>query len=825
MPGPGELWRRIWYLLNRSRFERELQEEMDAHREMQRGAGPRFGNTLRLREEAADQWGWTWLERFAQDARFGVRLLRRAPAFTLTATAVLALGIGLNLAAFQLFEAVALSWLPIRSPETLVNLTRRNPRGSGTSFSYPEFAFYRQRSSALVTAFATVAGTVDIGDAKAQGAEFVSANYFADLGARPLTGRLFDAGDERPDAAPVVVLAERFWRAKFGADPAVVGRTMAVNSHPFTVVGVVPDSFGGFRVVAAWIPVTQHPAAFTGSTLLEDWSAHGAVVFYARLRSADAMAAAQAELGPLAAELHRQRPSDSPDGEWIEVHPAGTYLPLATANGVALAMVGSLIVLVLVAACMNLGVLVLARTLGRDRELGLRLSVGASRGRILRQLMTEHLLLGAAGAAVGCFVSWIAIRGFAAATDMPTGITPHFTVRSAAVATALAILSSLVFGLTPALQAINPAASRRMRLRNVLVAVQVAAAGVLLIVSGLLVRGVTRATQVSLGFDYEHTLVADPDLGAHGYKEAEARAYWRRVEARVRTVPGVVQVAVTSLPPFGNRMTINGDRTVFYHVTESYFETMRIPLRRGRVFRDDEKDVVLISEGLARKRWSGADPLGQKYDDATVIGVVGGARTVRVGEAASTECYRPIGVPHTASDVMVVRVERAPRDYVATLTALTRGEGTGLAPAVLPLAEAFEDKLREPRQVALIASALGICALALAVTGLGGLIAYTVSQRFKEIGVRLALGATRTHIVGAIAGQFVRPLAAGAVAGSALAAGVGVVLSRELFGLSGLDPVSHGGALLLFAIVAALAAMPSLRRALRVDPIATLRHE
>jgi predicted permease len=822
----SELWRRFWYLLNRSRLERELREEMEAHRAMKGDAGPRFGNDLRLREEAADAWGWAWLERLLQDVRFGLRLLRRAPAFTFTAIAVLALGIGVNLAAFQVFDAVALSWLPVRSPETLVNLTRRNPRGSGTSFSYPEFAFYRDKSRSFAAAFASVYGTVDIGEAKAADAAFVSANYFSDLGARPLAGRLFDPGDERPDALPVVLLAESFWRAKLGADPAAVGRPIAINGHPFTIAGLVPSAFAAFQERAvAWIPLTQHPAAFTGSTLLEDWSAHGAVRFYGRLRTGGSIAAAQAELAPLAAELHRMRPNDSPDGEWIEVHPAGTYLPLDTSNGVALALVGSLVLLVLVAACMNLGVLVLARTLNRDREFGLRLAVGASRGRILRQLLTEHLLLGSAGALVGCFVAWAAGRALAIATDMPAGIVPRFTVRSAAIAAALAIGSALVFGLTPALQAIRPAAAKRMRLRSVLVGVQVAAAGVLLIVSGLLVRGVTRIAHVSLGFDYSQTLVADPDLVSHGLKAADAQGYWRRLDARVRALPGVVATAVTSLPPFGNRMTINTERTVFYHVTASYFETMRIPIVRGRVFRDGEKDVTVVSQGLARRRWAGADPLGQKYYDATIIGVVGDARTVRIGETAATECYTPIGSADMPDAVMVVRVRDNPRQFGGIITSLARAEGTGLTPDVHPLADALQDKLKEPRQVALIASTLGVCSLLLAVTGLGGLIAYTVSQRSREIGVRLALGARPSDVVRSIVRQFRLPVAGGAIAGSALAAGVGTVLSREMFGVSQFDPVSHGGALLLFAAVTALAAAPSLLRAVRVDPVTTLRHE
>lgn len=824
----GELGRRVYYLVNRARLERELREEMEAHRAMKGERGPRFGNELRLREEAADEWGWAWLDRLAQDVRFGARLLRRTPAFTLAAIAVLALGIGVSLAAFEVLDAVALSWLPVRSPETLVNLTRRNPRGSGTSFSYPEFAFYRDRSTTLAAAFAAVDGTVDIGEVKAADAGFISVNYFADLGARPLVGRLLDPGDGRPGAAPVVLLAERFWRAKLGADPAVVGRTIPVNGHPFTIVGVVPSAsaFAANQERAvAWMPVTQHQAAFTGSTLLEDWSAHGAVRFYARLRDGNGTAAAQAELGGLAAAFHRERPKDSPEGEWLELHPAGRYMPIDASNALALAMAGSLILLVFVAACMNLGVLVLARTIGRDREFELRLSVGASRGRILRQLLTEHLLLGTVGAAVGCFVAWIATRALAVAAEIPVGITPSFTARSAAVAIALAVVSSLVFGLTPALQAIRPSASRRMRLRSVLVGVQVAAAGVLLIVSGLLVRGVTQATRVSLGFDYEHTLAVDSDLGAHGLTETAAREYWRRVEARVRALPGVAQVALTSLPPFGNRVTINRDRTVFYDVTASYFDTMRIPLRRGRMFRDGERNAVVVSESLARKHWAGADPLGQKYDDATVVGVVGDARTVRVGEGGATECYHPIERPHVSDDAMVVRVEGSPRLFISTIAALARGEGTGLTPVVGTLADAFEDRLKEPRQVALIASALGTCALLLAVTGLGGMIAYTVSQRVKEIGVRVALGARPANVVAAVVRQFRLPVAGGAMAGSLLAAGVGMVLSRELFGVSPFDLAAHGAALLVFAVVAASAAAPAVRRALRVDPIAALRHE
>jgi hypothetical protein len=360
------------------------------------------------------------------------------------------------------------------------------------------------------------------------------------------------------------------------------------------------------------------------------------------------------------------------------------------------------------------------------------------------------------------------------------------------------------------------------------VAVQVAAAGVLLIVSGLLVRGVTRVVRVPLGFDYQHALLADPDLYAHGMKPAAATAYWRRVDARVRQVPGVVDAAITTLPPFGNRMAINREGTVFYGVTPSYFSTLGIPLLRGRLFRDGEKDVIVVSETLARRRWPDSDPLGQRYSDATIVGVVGNARTVRIGEAAAGECYRaidPADVVGPAMAVLVVRTQGAPQGVAPTVAAILRGEGTGLMPSVRPLGEALEDKLNEPRQVALIASALGMTALLLAVTGLGGLIAYTVSQRTREIGVRLALGARPRHVAAAIARQFRTPVLCGAIGGSFLAAGAGAILSSELFGVSPFDPASHGAALLLFAAVTALAAAPALRRALRVDPATTLRAE
>ena len=827
----GELWRRIWYFLNRSRLERELREEMAAHRAMARlrdEPGPRFGNELRLREEAADEWGWAWLDRLRQDVRFACRLLVRAPLFTLTAVAVLSLGVGVNLAAFQVLDAVAFSALPVPAPDTLVKLTRRHPGGSSTSFSYPAFDFYRVTGGPLASACAITYGSVTLGDDMSRriDMEFVTGNYFAELAARPVDGRVLTPDDDRAQAPAAIVLSERLWRGRFGGDPAIVGRPLAVNGHPFVVAGVVSDTFIGFNDAAqAWAPIAHHRSAFPGSTLLSDESDKGALRVYARLRDGVSIEQAEAALVPAARALHDAHPESAGKDEWVHLTPAGRYLPLDASSAAGIALVGALVLLLLVTACMNLGLLVLSRTLSRDREFSIRLSVGASRGRILRQLITEQALLAGAGAGAGCVVAAMATQVFAATTHMPKGITPHMTARSAAAAVALAALSAFLFGFAPAIQSIRPSITRRFRARTILIGVQVAAAMILTVVSALLVRGVTRVTGVPLGFEYARALLLDPDLMSHGLKPEAAESYWLGLEQRVRQVPGVQSTAMSTLPPFGNRVNINREGTIFYGVTPAYFQTMGIALIRGRIFEPREDKVTVVSETLARRKWPGEDPIGKPYQDRTVIGVVGDARSVRIGDGAATESYYPILPAELPLAVMIVRTAGEPRSVAGPLMGIARAHNASVLPSVVLLPDALDERLASARQVAVIASVLGVCALLLAVIGLGGIVAFTVTQRLREIGVRVALGARPRDVFAAVARQFARPVAFGTITGSAFAAGVGFILSRELFGVSPFDPLAHGGALLLFAIVAGAAAAPSLRRALRVDPVQTLRHE
>ena len=822
----GEIWRRLWYLLHRSRLERELREEMAAHRAMRGEADPPFGNELRLREQARDEWGWGWLDRTAQDLRFALRLLVRSPAFTAGAIGVLAFGVGINLAAFQVLDTLALSWLPVRSPERLVRVYRRSPTGVSTSMSHPAFDFYRSRSSSFGAMVGIVDGEVALGDDRLDHVpvEFVTTNYFAALGGNPAAGRLLEGRDDRAEAEPVIVLSEPFWTARFGRDTSVVGSRLRINGRPFVVAGIVPISFVGLdHRGVGWIPMTQHPLAYGGSTLLSDPRA-SPVRAYAWIREGASREAAEAELKPLVDALRREQPAAVWEREWLALPSAGRYVDFEQVNGAGLALVGSLIGLVLIAACMNLGLLVLARSLSRQREFAIRLSVGATRGRIVRQLVTEHLVLAALGGAAGCAVSAVAVRVMLVMMGVPSGIAPSFNGRVAAVAAGLAMVSLLLFGLTPAVQALKPAPTR-LRLRNVLVAVQIGAACVLLIVATLLVRGVTRVTGISLGFDYQNTVLVEPDLASYGHKPPSAAAYWRGLEARVGRAGEVAAAAIATLPPFGHRVSVDGAGTMSHHVTPSYFETMQIPLIRGRVFSEREPSVVIVSETLARRRWPGEDPLGKTYDGATVVGVAGDARTVRIGDTSSTERYAPIGESDLAEAVMVVRARSDPGSVATMVRAAAREVDSRVTPRVTPLRHQLEARLEEPRQVALATAVLGVCALLLAVTGIAGVIAFTVSQRIAEIGVRLALGATAADIVRTIGGQFAGPAAAGIAGGGLCAWLAATLLSRELFGLSPIDPVSYGGVALLFALVTALAALPAVRRALRIDPVAALRHE
>jgi predicted permease len=827
MISPGELWRRVHYLLHRSRLERELAEEMATHRALGGDGARPFGNTRRLREEAADAWGWSWWDHLRQDVRFGSRMLRHSPVFTLTAIAILAIGVGINLGAFQILNSVALSPLPVRDPDSLIRFTRRSTQGTAASFSYPALDFYARHNTVLASSMGLVRTLVALESDTSRRVpmQFVTANYLAELGGVPALGRLLDgARDDAPDAEPVVVLTYSLWQARFGSDPAIVGKTIRINAQPFTVAGVMPPSFVGLtgRSAQGWIPIAKHPYAFPGSDLLTNVR-DNAVTFFARMKPGLGLRAAQDGMRPAAAALRQRGPDAALQNEWLRAVPAG-YFATFDADGIAIA--GAFTLLVLVAACANLATLVLARGFSREREIAVRLAVGASRGRLVRQLLTESAMIAALGTAAAIGVSFVAVKLTLSGTQAPTFMQPKLDLRVALFAFAMAALAAMLFGLAPALQAVKPP-NTRTRTRGFLVAAQVAAGCTLLVVASLLVRALDRVTHAPLGFDYENHVVLDPDLNANGFRGAAAHAYWSALRERLATVPGVRATSLETLPPLGNRATTtkvgNGATAYVHHVDPAYFAVMGIPLRRGRIFSANEPGAAVVSDSFAHAVWPGQDPLGQTWDGATVVGVVGNAATVSLANPDASEFYHLMDDAHLQRAVMLVRVEGDPSTALDLLISASRTVDPRVSMSAGVLREAFDLKLRMPQRMSIIVSALGGLALALAAVGLAGVVLFTVSQRLREIGIRIALGARPRDVIQAVVQQFRGPIGWGLAAGFTIAAVLSKVLQGELFGLSPLDPVSYFAAGALFVAVAVIATAGPLRRALKVDPITALR--
>src|SRR6266567_3543115 len=398
-----ELLRRIHYLIHRRRLDAELRNDMEFHREMAARAGRNnFGNTLRLREQSHQAWGWTWLDRLIQDLRFGARIFVRAPGFTLVAVLILAIGIGVNVSAFTLFDMIALKALPVPEADRILRLERRSPDSYTSEMAYPSFLFYRQHTRTLSAAMA-VLGVPPMqidDDIQPTSASFVTPNYFTELGTPAAFGRMLDPHqDDNPDAPPVVVLSYGLWQRRFGSDPSIVGHVIRLNKKPATVVGVTPFGFAslGGQHPDVWMPIVEQTYFIEHSTVLQDWN-NSSVRMWGKLAAGVSAKTAEQELRTLTGDLRRQHPEAVWKDEYIQSSPGGHLQVMQPELYHVAAMVGVLTLLILVVCCANLGGLMLARAVARHHEIGIRIAIGAGRGRILRQLCTESLMLAAIGA-------------------------------------------------------------------------------------------------------------------------------------------------------------------------------------------------------------------------------------------------------------------------------------------------------------------------------------------------------------------------------------------------------------------------------------------
>ena len=847
--------RRLWHLLNRPRRERELVAEMHEHRGLMHDPAA-FGDTHRFVEQSRDAWGWNWLDDAAQDLRLGVRGLLRSPTFTLTSVLILSFGIGLNLTVFQMANVVLLRGPAISRPETLGRFHRHGTSMRANSEAVPYALTQRiARDNPALSAVLAEASTPIIWgeDPKVVEASFVSANWFAEIGSGALHGRVFAPQLDGADhGSPTAIASFQFWQTTLGDNPALIGTTVRINDRPVTLIGVMPKTAPELDLdqSALWLPINQREYYYPGSTFLRDWTTNNTAM-YGRLKDGVSPAAAREMLRASMVAISQEQPAHFDSDEWLE--PA-----MATQNftepaerlafvGVA-SVIGLLSSMVLVVAAANLGNLVLARATGRARELGVRVALGARRSRILRQLAVETLPLGLAGTAGGLlFAAWTA-NTLAALGGGPAYLdfTPDW--RALGVGLALTALALAVVGALPAWKvaqqdlaaAIKDGGQQvsmrldRARVSRLMLTAQVGGSCVILIVSAMMARSLQRMLSSDLGFEYEQAAVLQTALARYGIEGEAARSYWTAVKERVRSNPETQEVAMVLNAPFTGRTNepryseTPRLRVVENRVEPAYFAVLDIPLLRGRAFEAGDAGVVVISRELARQMYGSVDVVGQGFPKSspqdTIVGVAGDASSIRPGAAGVAELYRPLTPEDYSRALLLARARSDPRRLLPVLREAAQANSQ-IFSGVRLLKDDFERRLSGARIASGVAGSISALTLLLACIGIFGVVSYGASLRTKEIGIHLALGASRSAILQLLMRRVLFPVSFGMVAGTVAAVPMGFALAQSPLQLAAADPLSYGGALVILAAAGAAAASLPAMRALRADPIRALRHE
>lgn len=885
------LWLRLQTLFRRERNVQRLDDEIQFHIDQQiaencaAGMSPEearyaamrtFGNPTVLKEETRDTWGWTWPEQMAQDLRYGARALAKNPGFTMVAVLAVALGIGVNTGIFSVLNGVALKLLPVPRADEIVGVdqrfhgrVRRNVHGEPGLFSYSEYRDYRANNHVLsgLLAYAPFLEATLAGDSPQQlaGAE-TSCNFFAVLGERPALGRTFVEEDCRaPGASPVVVLGDELWRSRFGADPLIVGKSVSLNRAKFVVIGIAAPGFLGLDPwpSAFWAPITMQKALEPDTDLLSEDNT-GWLALLGRMRPGATLAEVRADLGVIAARTDQQYPGRTTT---LVVHRA-TFLgrpeerkAVFGIGALVLASVG----LVLLIACANVANLLLARASTRQREIAIRLSIGGSRWRIIRQLLTESLLLAFLGGTLGSLVAFWSVEGVArlVLAHLPHGaprlewnVSPDLRVWGYALA--LTAFTGIVFGLAPALHASNQDLSTALKgdggrfigkaasggvLRSALVGVQVAVCMMLLIAAGLLIRSLYLAQTGDPGFQMKGITQAQFNLPSQGYSAEKAQAFQSELISRVEGLPGVDGVEQAQVTPLsheflGTGLTPAGEtesrQFEFNVVSPGFFAMLGMPVVRGRTFTAaearSEAPVLLISESTARQLWPGQDAVRKtlsngKGKEYQVVGVVKDSQVSHLGHSDGLFFYRPGGPAEQDQLQLLVHSKGGDTATANGIRAAARALDGNLMVDVTKLADNLEAWRTPSRIVAALSFVLGTLALLLASIGVHGVVSYGVSQRIREIGIRMTLGASGRDVMSLAVRQALRPVVIGALVGVIGCAAVSQVLSDALYGLGAHDPIAFIGVPLLLLGVALLASYIPARRASRVDPVTALRYE
>jgi predicted permease len=871
MESLAELWRRLLFLLRRRQFDCDLAEEMRFHLEMKGresgrdGARRQFGNAALLQEDCRAAWGWRWLERIPQDVSYGLRTLRKAPGFTAVVIVTLALGVGVNTAIFSLVDRLLLRPLPFPESDRLATIFFYNDAWGSTysSLSYPDYVFYRDHNQVMsgLSAYNDIGVNVRFGNEdEAVPGQMVSANYFDVLQVPPILGRNFRPEEDLvPGRDDVVMLGADLWKRRFGGDPSVLGRQVMVNGHNFTVIGIVPATFAGLQTDQSkpelWMPIMSYPAVLSYGTELDlehyrgdEWlSATG------RLKPGISQSQASAQFAQLTEQLkviYRAEKLDNGKSRGLALPANATRFPPESQNTVTrfLVMLMSVVGLVLLIACANVASLLLARGVKRRREIGVRLALGAGRARLAQQLMSEGLLLSMAGGAAAIAVTLLVER-FLAGFDGPfhlavlaeSGIDGRVLIFALGLSAATGILFGLLpwrqavqLDVTPMLKAEMPGAGRRvLRARSLLVVAQVALSLVLLAGAGLFVRTLRNAQAADITRDPGNVLLFDLSLPASKYTPERGQEFYGNLLDRVHGMPGVANAALVQTVPFGGR---RGGTNIIPHpgseavqvdfnvVSSEYFKTVGIPLVRGgglagrghRGFAN-----VVVNEKMAKRFWPSEDPIGKHFVEVgtpnRMVEVVGVVRDgpFRGYRAAVRPClYEPLAQSYISSLHLEVRTAIPSAALAGAVRLQIRELDPDLLVAQPQTLRTFRDAgMGQERLSASLLSGLSILAALIAAIGLYGVMAFTVAQRTREIGVRIALGAVSGDILRGVMAEALMLVGVGLAAGCIGAALLARLIANLLYGISATDPMTYAASgIVLVAVGAGAAYLPAAPR-------------
>jgi predicted permease len=870
----------------RFHLERAIAEKTAAGmpREEAREAALReFGGMERIREECADMRKVNWLQDLGQDMRYSLRMLRKSPGFTSVAVLTLALGIGANTAIFSIVDSLLLRPLPVRDPGQLAVLAFRQGHGPLlTQFSMPDLRDIRAQTSRdfpdMLGHMLAFDGISVNGKADRALTEYVTGNFFSMLGLKPYVGRLILPSEGQTRGAdPVAVLAYSFWKTRFGADPDIVGKRILVNAHPCTVVGVAPPGFKGLYpapAAQAYFPLAMlgdyesgWPSDVMVNRLLQN------VYVLGRLRPGVSLEQAGASLDVVARRLSAQYP-ESDKGLTLSVYSERFARPDPSTAGTLIKIAALFLLLaclVLLLACANIANLLLVRGTTRGRETAVRSALGASRNRLIRQWLTESMLLALIGGLAGLFFGlWggQAIGSIDLRAPVPVQLISPFNWRIFGYSIAVALLTGILVGLLPALRISRTPitgdlrgsgrsiASGKNRFRTCLVALQVAGSLMLLVIAGLLTRSLDAVQRTNLGFDPRNVVDFTMDPEEIGYHETQGLAFYNSLLERVRALPGVQSAAVTSSVPMSNYgandyLKISdyqnppgqGLPLVWYSViSPGYFETMHTAILRGRAFTDADVAgspyVAIINQRFADRFWPHQNPIGKHFQKVSgvanpvyeVVGVVDNTHFADLTGPIDSYFYLPIGQDYTLSSMQVLQVRSSapPEVIIPETQEIVRRLAPGLPLFGINTMTESLDSLSGFLMFRLgagLSATLGLLGLILAAVGVYGVISYSVSQRTHEIGIRMALGAQRAEILKLVVGRGFLVVASGIALGCVAAFATAHLISNLLVGVGPADPATYSAVVFVLGSAALGACYIPARRAMQVDPMVALRFE